>query len=70
MEPEAALNEIKKSCNAISAELIRLTPAVGHLGNPALQDELIKALYQLTKDVETVKKLARKVNPPDEQPGT
>ncbi len=64
MAPETALNEIKKSCNAISAELIRLTPAVGYLGNPAVQDELIKALYQLTKDVEIIKKLARKLNPP------
>ena len=63
MDPETALNEIKKSFNAISAELIRLTPAVGHLGNPALQDELVKALYQLTKEVETVKKLVRKLNP-------
>ena len=63
MEPEAALNEIKKSCDAISVELMRLTPAVPHLGNPPIQDEMIKALYQLTKDVETVKKLARKATP-------
>ncbi len=61
MERHEAIKTIKDSCNAISAELTRLHPAVGGLGNQAVQDEIVKALFQLTKDVESVKKLVRKV---------
>ena len=61
MEREDALKTIKESCSHISAELTRIHPAVGALGNPQIQDEMIKALFQLTKDVEMVKKLAKRV---------
>jgi hypothetical protein len=64
MERDEALKVIRNSCNAISAELTRLHPAVGSLGNPPIQDEIIKTLFQLTKDVETVKKLLRKAEIP------
>jgi hypothetical protein len=60
MEREQAVQIIKHSCGAISAELTRLHPAVGALGDQPIQDEMIKALFQLTKDLETVKKLVRK----------
>jgi len=60
MERPEAIQIIKNSCSAIAAELIRLHPAVGGLGNQALQDQIVQALFQLTKDLETVKKLVRK----------
>lgn len=68
MNRAEAIETIKACCNTISAELTRLTPVVGHLGNKPTQDELLKALFQLTKDLEMVKKLARKAeNAPLEQ---
>ena len=61
MYTPAALEQIKKSCNTISAELIRLHPAVGAIANKEAKDEMLKTLFELTKQVEMVKKLARKV---------
>jgi hypothetical protein len=57
--PEA-IAAIKKSCGTISAEMLKLTPAVNGVADPAMKGELLKAVYELTKAVETVKKLARK----------
>jgi len=59
MEKAAALEQIKKSCHAISLELMRLHPANNVL-DPEIKDEVYKALFELTKQVETIKKLARK----------
>jgi hypothetical protein len=60
MDSSSALEQIKKSCNAISAELIRLHPATNALGDKETRDEIFKALFELTKQLETIKKLARK----------
>ena len=37
-----------------------LANAIRALNNPAAQDELLKATYELTKNLETVKKIVRK----------
>jgi hypothetical protein len=39
---------------------LKLAPAIRALGNPAAQDELLKASYELTKSLEVVKKIVRK----------
>jgi hypothetical protein len=61
MDPSSALEQIKKSCNAISAELMRLHPPTNALADQQIRDEMFKALFELTKQLETIKKLARKV---------
>ncbi len=60
MERREAIEQIKTLCSTISAELTRLTPLVGDLGHKEIQEEMQKALFQLTKDLESVKKLARR----------
>ncbi len=70
METPEALNEIKKSCANLSAELMRLNPAIGKLQSQEIKDDLFKAIYQLTKDVETVKKLVRKAETSETTPLT
>jgi len=70
MDKESAINQIKDASTNISKELMRLQPAVGALGQKEVQDELYKAIYQLTKDIETVKKLMRKVQQGEDQPLT
>ena len=67
MTPTAATEQIKTACNAISVEMMKILPATAALGNKEVQDEIIKAQYQLTKDVETIKKLLRKLKS-DDQP--
>ena len=65
-----AIDAIKKTCGTISAELIKLTPAVNGIVEKAMKDELIKAVYELTKSVEVVKKLARKAETSESTPLT
>ena len=61
MTPDEAVQQIKKTCDVISVEMMKILPATAHLGNKPVQDEIIKAQYQLTKEVETIKKLVRKM---------
>lgn len=61
MTPEQAAEQIKTTCNTISVEMMKILPATAALGNKPVQDEIIAAQYQLTKDVETIKKLLRKL---------
>ena len=44
----------------MSKATLKLQPAIRALGNQAAQDELLKATYELTKNLETVKKIVRK----------
>lgn len=60
-KPEG-IDEIKKSCNAISRELMRIHPAVAVLENKEAQDDMFKILFELTKNVESIKKLMRKLD--------
>lgn len=66
MTPNEAAEQIKSACHAISAEMMKILPAAAALGDKALHDEIIKAQYQLTKDVETIKKLLRKLKNEDQ----
>ena len=66
MTPPEAAEQILKACNAMTVEMMKVLPAARALENKAVQDEIIKAQYQLTKEVETIKKLVRKLK--TEQP--
>lgn len=60
MTPTEAADSIKQTCDYISKATLMLQPAIRALGNQAAQDELLKATYELTKNLETVKKIVRK----------
>ena len=60
MTPTEAADSIKQTCDEMSKSTLKLQPAIRALGNPAAQDELLKATYELTKNLETVKKIVRK----------
>ena len=60
MTPTEAADSIKQTCDEMSKATLKLQPAISALGNPAAQDELLKATYELTKNLETVKKIVRK----------
>ncbi|NBV22413.1 MAG: hypothetical protein EBS05_10920 [Proteobacteria bacterium] len=60
MTPTEAAESIKQTCDEISKATLKLQPAIRALGNPAAQDDLLKATYELTKNLETVKKIVRK----------
>ena len=60
MDKAAAIKQIRDVCNAVSRELMRLHPAVPPLTDKEAQDEIYKTIFELTKNVEVIKKrLAR-----------
>jgi len=65
-----AAEAIKKTCGVISAEMLKLMPAVNGVADKAAKDELLKAVFELTRAVETVKKLARKAETNETTPLT
>lgn len=56
MDQPTSIEHIQRACNAISGELMKIHPAVPALRDKATQDEIYKALFELTKQVETIKK--------------
>ena len=56
MDKQTGIEEIRRACNQIGRELMRIHPAVPSLGEKALQDEIYQILFRLTKEVETIKK--------------
>ena len=55
-------------CKTIGAELMRIHPAVPGLGNKEVQDELYKTLFEITKQVEVIKKRLAKLETGGETP--
>jgi hypothetical protein len=56
MDKPTSIEQIKRACNAIASELMKIHPAVPALQDKETQDEIYKAVFELTKQVETIKK--------------
>lgn len=56
MDSLTAIQQLRTDCNQISAQITHMHPLVPKLNDPATQSEVIKALFELTKQVEVVKK--------------
>jgi hypothetical protein len=56
MDPTDATAELRNRCNELSKTVTAMHPTLKHLGNPATQGEIVRALFELTKQVEVVKK--------------
>jgi len=56
MDTPTAISQIRQSCKNIGMELMRVHPAVPPLAEKATQDEIYKALFEITKQVEVIKK--------------
>ena len=60
MNRPAAIQQIRDTCNNLSRELMRIHPAIPALADKEAQDEIYKTIFELTKQVEIIKKrLAR-----------
>ena len=68
MDAPTAINQIRQSCKNIGVELMRIHPAVPALGDKAIQDEIYKVLFELTKQVEVIKKRLAKLEAGTETP--
>lgn len=56
MDRTTAIQQIRTACNQLSSGITSIHPMVGGLADQPTQDEIFKALFELTKNVETVKK--------------
>jgi thymidylate synthase ThyX len=65
MEKPAAIQQIRDVCNSITREIMRIHPAVPPLADKEAQDEIYKALFELTKNVEIIKKRLAKLEAKD-----
>jgi hypothetical protein len=70
MDRAAAIEQIRSACNNLSKEMMRLNPAVSALGDKEVQDELYKTIYELTKQLEIVKKRIGKFHSGQDTPLT
>jgi hypothetical protein len=66
MDRDTAIVQIRKACHGISLELMKINPAVSALGHREAQDEIYRKVYELTKEVETIKKRLAKLARSDE----
>jgi hypothetical protein len=56
MERNLAIRDIRERANQIASNVTAMHPLVSNLADPPTQTELLKALFELTKQVEVVKK--------------
>jgi hypothetical protein len=56
MQANPAIEEIRERVNQIAAQVTAIHPLVPKLADQPTESELLRALYELTKQVEVVKK--------------
>ena len=56
MDRATATQQIREHCNAAAAAVTKIHPLLNALGDDATKSEIVKALFELTKNVEVVKK--------------
>jgi hypothetical protein len=66
MERSAAIQEIREKINNVAAGITAIHPLVPSLSDAPTQVELLKALFELTKQVEVVKKHLLKLEKRDD----
>ena len=66
MDRPTAIQGIRTACTEIAGKVTGIHPLTPGLADQATQDEVFKALYELTKNVETVKKLLLKLERRDD----
>ena len=65
---EEVIAEIRARANQISRLVTELHPLTPKLGKPEAQNEILRALFELTKQVEVVKKQLLRVEKDDSSP--
>jgi len=66
VDKPTAIRQIRDVCNNLSRELMRLHPAVPALADKEAQAEIYKTIFELTKNVETIKKRLAKLEAKDD----
>ncbi len=56
MNREEAIRRIEEACKTIALEMMKVTPAARQLGDEETTAAIVKASYQLTVELEIIKK--------------
>ncbi|HRQ90457.1 MAG TPA: hypothetical protein PLA50_16800 [Bacteroidia bacterium] len=56
MTRDEAISKIEGACKTIALEMMKVTPAARHLGDEETTADVVKAAYQLTIELEVIKK--------------
>lgn len=66
MDRATASTQIREHCNSASAAVTKIHPLLNALGDDAAKAEIVKALFEITKNVEVVKKQVMKLEKRDD----
>lgn len=66
MDRPTAIQQIRATCNQLSTGVTSLHPLLPALGDEATKAEIIKALFELTKQIEVVKKQVMRLEKRDD----
>ncbi len=56
MTRDEAIQKIEDACKIIALEMMKVTPAARHLNDEETMADVVKASYQLTIELEVIKK--------------
>lgn len=66
MDQTSAIREIRERANQIAGQITAIHPLVPGLADEATQREMMRALFELTKQVEVIKKNLLKLQKRDD----
>jgi hypothetical protein len=66
MDRPTAIQQIREACNALSAGVTSIHPLLPALADEPTKSEIVKALFELTKNVEVVKKQVMRLEKRDD----
>ena len=66
MDRATAIHQIREHCNAISTAGMKLHPLLPALDDEPTKAEIVKALFEITKHVEVVKKQVMRLEKRDD----
>ena len=65
MDRQQAIEQVKEICNLLSRDMMKIQPLIPHLQDEETQKKMFEGVFKLTSDIETIKKLAIKLQGKD-----
>ena len=66
MDRATASQQLKDHCNTVSTAVMKMHPLLNALGDDPTKSEIVKALFEVTKNVEVVKKQVMRLEKRDD----
>lgn len=66
MDRPTASQQLREHCNTVAVAVMKMHPLLNALGDDATKGEIVKALYEVTKNIEVVKKQVMRLEKRDD----